>query len=272
VPLPDTYRGRHRGADAAERYAEHVAAACAAIAASGRKLAGLLAEPLIGCGGQIVPPTGWLQRCYDHVHAAGGLCIADEVQVGFGRVGTHWWAFGEQGATPDLVTIGKPIGNGHPLGAVVTSCAIAEAFDGGMEWFNTFGGNPVSCAVGMAVLDVIEDEGLLENARDVGAHLVAGLTELATRHPLIGEVRGRGLYLGAELVTDPETRAPAGALTSHVADRLRARGVLIGTDGPDHNVLKIKPPIVFSRDEADRLLAALDATLAESAVRAPASP
>ncbi|MDA1265461.1 MAG: aminotransferase class III-fold pyridoxal phosphate-dependent enzyme, partial [Planctomycetota bacterium] len=225
---------------------------------------------LIGCGGQVVPPAGWLQRCYDHVHAAGGLCVADEVQVGFGRVGTHWWAFDEQAATPDLVTLGKPIGNGHPLGAVITRAEIAEAFDGGMEWFNTFGGNPVSCAVGMAVLDVIEEEGLRERATRVGARLMEGMRSLASDHPLIGEVRGRGLYLGAELVLDPETREPAGAHASYVADRMKAKGVLISTDGPHHNVLKIKPPIVFDEEDAARLLAALREVLCESALQASA--
>lgn len=272
VPLPDTYRGQHRGDDAAELYAAYVADACTRIHAAGRRVAGFLAEPLIGCGGQVVPPEGWLARCYEHVHAAGGLCVADEIQVGFGRVGTHWWAFAEQGATPDLVTLGKPIGNGHPLGAVITSRGIAEEFDGGMEWFNTFGGNPVSCAVGMAVLDVIEGERLLDNARTVGGHLTAGLEDLASASPLIGEVRGRGLYLGVEIVEDRSTRAPAGAIASYIAERMHARGVLISTDGPSHNVLKIKPPIAFSMADADRLLETLAAVLAETAVTPPASP
>lgn len=269
VPLPDPSFGRHRGEDTGERYAEYVREACEQILASGKRVAGILAEPLIGCGGQVVPPSGWLARAFDHVRNAGGLAIADEVQVGFGRVGTHWWAFDEQGATPDLVTLGKPIGGGHPLGAVVTSRAIAEAFDGGMEWFNTFGGNPVSCAVGMAVLDVIEDEGLRENARVVGEQLLAGFRDIES--PWIREARGRGLYLGLDLRV-PGTEEPATEVAAYVADRMKDRGVLISTDGPACNVLKIKPPVVFSTQDAQFLLEQLTETFAESPLRSPASP
>lgn len=216
-----------------------------------------------GCGGQIVLPDGYLGAAYTHAHAAGAVCIADEVQTGFGRVGSHFWAFETQGVVPDIVTLGKPIGNGHPLGAVVTTPEIAASFDNGMEYFNTFGGNPVSCAVGLAVLDVIRDEGLQANALATGTSLLRGLQSLAERHPLIGEARGLGLFLGVELVRDRAAKEPAAAQASHIANRMRERGILLSTDGPYHNVLKIKPPLVFTAADAGFLLATLDDVLTE---------
>ncbi|MCP3914088.1 MAG: aminotransferase class III-fold pyridoxal phosphate-dependent enzyme [bacterium] len=260
APLPDPYRGRHRGEDAGERYAEHVREVCD----GAPNVAAFLSEALLGCGGQIVPPSGFLERAYQHVRAAGGLCIADEVQIGFGRVGSRFWAFEEHGVVPDVVTLGKPIGNGHPLGAVVTTRAVAESFANGMEYFNTFGGNPVSCAIGLAVLDVIQSEALQENALRVGEHLLGGLRGLQERFEMIGDVRGRGLYIGAELVTSRTERTPAAAEAAYVVERMKDKGVLISIDGPDHNVLKIKPPIVFSIENASRLLAALEEVLGES--------
>jgi 4-aminobutyrate aminotransferase-like enzyme len=226
-------------------------------------LAAFFAEPLLGCGGQIEPPPGFLKAAYGHVRAAGGVCVADEVQVGFGRVGSHLWAFERQGVVPDVVTLGKPIGNGHPLAAVVTTRAIAEAFDNGMEYFNTFGGNPVSCAVGLAVLDVIEEEGLQEHARIVGDELLGRLRELQERHSLIGDVRGAGLFLGVELVTEHETLTPAAAEAGRVIEALKERGILLSTDGPLHNVLKIKPPMVLSLEDARRFVSELDVVLGE---------
>jgi 4-aminobutyrate aminotransferase-like enzyme len=187
--------------------------------------------------------------------------VADEVQVGFGRVGSHWWAFEAQGATPDVVTLGKPIGNGHPVGAVVTTREIADAFDNGMEYFNTFGGNPVSCAVGLAVLDVIEEESLREHARDVGDHFREGLSSLGEKHALVGDVRGMGLFLGVELVRDRESLEPATAEAADVINDMKERGILLSTDGPFENVLKIKPPMVFTRDDADRVVTELDSVL-----------
>jgi 4-aminobutyrate aminotransferase-like enzyme len=193
----------------------------------------------------------------------GGICIADEVQVGFGRVGTHFWGFETQDVVPDIVTMGKPIGNGHPLAAVVTTPEIADSFNNGMEYFNTFGGNPISCAIGMAVLDVIADEQLQANALGVGNHLMAGLRNLMQEHSLIGDVRGLGLFVGIELVLDRETLAPAPAQASYIANRMRERGILLSTDGPFHNVLKIKPPMVFTEANADFLVEMLDGILAE---------
>ena len=260
--LPDPYRGQH--GDDGPAYARSVAAAAAAARAhNGSGPAAFIAESISGCGGQVVFPAGYLSAAYEHARAAGALCIADEVQVGFGRVGTAMWAFEEHGVVPDIVTLGKPIGNGHPLGAVVTTPALAARFANGMEWFNTFGGNPVSCAAGMAVLDVIEQEGLMERALATGAHLLTRFRDLATRHAAIGDVRGRGLYLGLDLVTDRETTDPATQLAADVANRLRERGVLISTDGPHDNVIKIKPPIIFTRADADILCAELDGALTE---------
>ena len=265
VPLPDPYRGLYRGEDSGQSYARHVTEAIESIRQRGERVAAFFAEPLLGCGGQIVPPAGYLAKAFELVRAAGGVCIADEVQTGLGRAGTHFWAFETQGVTPDIVTVGKPIGNGHPLGAVITTPDIAASFNNGMEYFNTFGGNPVACAVGLAVLDVIEEEGLQQNALTVGQHLLDSLAQLNS--PLVGDVRGSGLYLGVELVLDPDTRRPAGEAASYVANRLRELGILLSTDGPDHNVLKIKPPLVFTRDDADRLADTLDQVLREGALR-----
>ena len=249
VPMPDAYR--RPGLP----YAQYVSEAAR------EAVAAFLCEPALGCGGQIILPPGYLSAAFAAVRAAGGVSIADEVQTGFGRAGTHFWMFETQGVVPDIVTMGKPIGNGHPIGAVVTTPAIAASFANGMEYFSTFGGNPVSCAVGLAVHDVIRDEGLQENARATGGYLLAGLKALAGRHPLIGDARGRGLFLGLELVRDRRTLEPAAAEASALVEKMRDRGVLLSTDGPFHNVIKIKPPLVFSRADADLLLDRLDAVL-----------
>lgn len=273
--MPDRYRGKYRGAEAAvaPRYAAEVRDALEALETErvwfGDRAPGAAAffhESLLSCGGQIPLPTGFLEAAYGHARARGAVCVADEVQVGFGRVGTHFWGFEEHGVVPDIVTLGKPMGNGHPLAAVVTTRAIAASFDDGMEYFNTFGGNPVSCEVGLAVLDVIEDEGLQRRAREVGGRLLAGLREIAGRHPLVGDARGRGLFLGIELVLDPETREPAPDHAAHLVERLRDLGILLSTDGPDHNVIKLKPPLVFSAADADRVVETLDRTLSETAL------
>ena len=269
VPTPDAYRGVYRGSDErlGARYAAHVASAADRITSGGRRPGAFIAESVLSCAGQIVLPPGYLQAAYTAVRASGALCIADEVQVGFGRVGTHFWAFETQGVVPDIVTMGKPIGNGHPLGAVVTTPEIARAFANGMEYFNTYGGNPVSCAIGLAVLDVIRDERLQVRAREVGTRLLQGLRALMPRHPLIGDVRGLGLFIGVELVRDRGTREPAGIEAGLVANRMRDLGILVSTDGPFHNVLKIKPPLCFTERDADRLVTALDEILVEDYLR-----
>jgi 4-aminobutyrate aminotransferase-like enzyme len=261
VPMPDPYRGPHRGPYAGLRYADEVRAAVAEIEAAGHRPGGFIAESLIGCGGQVVPAEGFLAASSDLVRAAGAVTIADEVQVGFGRVGSHFWAFESQGVVPDIVTLGKPIGNGHPLAAVVTTPEIAASFDTGMEYFNTFGGNPVSCAVGLAVLEVIEREGLQQHALEVGARFLDGLRQLRDRHELIGDVRGLGLFLGIELVRDHESLEPADTEATLVIDEMKWRGFLLSTDGPHHNVLKIKPPMVIQHHDVDAALTALDEVL-----------
>ena len=263
VPMPDGYRGPHKGQGpaAGRAYGDAVGAA---LARATEPVAGLLVEPFLGCGGQIVPPAGYLERAYAHVRAAGGVCIADEVQVGFGRPGSHFWAFETQSVVPDVVVMGKPIGNGHPLAAVVTSPEIAASFANGMEFFSTFGGNPVSCAIGLAVLDVIAEEGLQERARALGGRFLDGLRELARRHELVGDVRGLGLFLGVELVADRRTLAPAAAAAAALVERMKRRGILLSTDGPLHNVLKIKPPLVLTRADVDHALLALDDELAHT--------
>lgn len=264
APVPDTFRGPHRGADAGSRYAESVAEA----ARSSRGLAAFFCESALGCGGQIVLPDGYLRDAYAAVRESGGVCVADEVQTGFGRAGTHFWTFETQGVVPDIVTLGKPIGNGHPMGAVITTPEIASSFANGMEYFNTFGGNPVSCAVGLAVLDVVRDEGLQENARRAGEYLLGELRGLQARHPLIGDVRGLGLFIGIELVRNLATLEPANYEASYLVERMKERGVLLSTDGPFHNAIKIKPPLVFSREDADRLVRNLDVVLEEDYLRA----
>jgi 4-aminobutyrate aminotransferase-like enzyme/Ser/Thr protein kinase RdoA (MazF antagonist) len=268
VIMPDTYRGPYKGDDpgAGEKYAQLVGEAIEQIQHGGKRLSAFISESVLGCGGQIILPDGYLRKAYRYAREGGGVCIADEVQTGLGRVGSHFWAFETQGVVPDIVTIGKPLGNGHPVAAVVTTPEIAASFDNGMEYFNTFGGNPVSCAVGLAVLDVIEEEGLQENALKVGAHLKAGLEGLKSKHSLIGDVRGMGLFIGVELVPDREDLTPAARQAVYVVERMKERGILISTDGPSHNVLKIKPPLVFSETNADELIRTFAQLLTESFV------
>ena len=263
--LPDPYRGRLRGDPAAgPGYAQSVADQIAALAQGGRKPALFFSEGILGTGGQIVPPPGYLAAAYAHVRAAGGLCLADEVQVGFGRVGQHMWAFEAQGVVPDIVTLGKPIGNGHPMAAVITTPEIAGAFANGMEYFNTFGGNPVSASIGLAVLDVIRDERLQHHCLALGNRLMDGVRALAQRHASIGDVRGMGLFNGIEMVRDRVTQEPDAALVDRVIQEMKRRHrILLSSEGPHHNVLKIKPPAAFSAQDCDQFLAALDEVLSD---------
>lgn len=265
VPIPDTYRGLYRGEDpdAGKKYAHHLDEAIERIHRRGQGVAGFICESILSCGGQIVLPDGYLPEAYQKVRAAGGLCIADEVQVGFGRVGSHFWGFELQGVIPDIVTMGKPMGNGHPLAAVVCRPEVAKAFANGMEYFNTFGGNPVSCAIGRAVLRVIREESLQENALKTGNYLRQELLGLKDRHKIIGDIRGPGLFQGIELVKHRQTLTPAAREATYIANRMRQLGILMSTDGPFHNVLKIKPPICFGRREVDFLIHSLDKVLTE---------
>jgi 4-aminobutyrate aminotransferase-like enzyme/Ser/Thr protein kinase RdoA (MazF antagonist) len=269
APMPDDYRGPYRREDpaAGSKYAKLVAEILRNAHAQGRSVAAYIAETLPSVAGQIVFPPGYLAETYNYVRVAGGVCIADEVQVGFGRLGTHFWGFETQGVVPDIVVLGKPIGNAFPLAAVVTTREIAASFNNGMEFFSTFGGNPVACAAGLAVLDVLEEEHLQQNALSVGSYLIARLKSLQEKHALIGDVRGSGLFLGVDLIRDRETREPAPKQASYLVKRLRERGILAGTDGPHHNVIKLRPPLIFSPADADLFVTTLDAVLAEDAAQ-----
>ena len=265
VPLPDTFRGIHQGENHSTTYAAYVEQQVEFIQSEGRNVAGFICESIISCGGQIELPKGYLKEVYASVRQAGGLCIADEVQVGCGRVGSHFWGFEMQGVVPDIVTIGKPIGNGHPLAAVVCTQKVANTFANGMEYFNTFGGNPVSSAIGKEVLSVIKDEKLQENAAQTGNYLKEGLQELQKRFEVIADVRGQGLFLGFELCAADKTPLPD--QTDYLMNRMKDLGVLMSTDGPDHNVLKIKPPMVFGKEHANELLTRLETVFMEDFMR-----
>lgn len=264
VPLPDLYRGLYSAeeSEAAEKYARHVDDIVDELTERGVSISGFIAESLPSVGGQIVLPDRYLASVYSSVRKAGGVCIADEVQTGYGRIGTHFWGFERYGVTPDIVVLGKPIGNGHPIGAVITTSEIALSFANGMEFFSTFGGNTVSCAIGLSVLEVVLEEGLQGHALDVGEHLLRGARGLMDRHELIGDVRGSGFFIGVELVRNRNSREPATVEAERVVNRMRNQGILLGTDGPFHNVLKIRPPMPFSANDGERLLETLDSVLA----------
>lgn len=269
APTPCAYRGFHRNSPvpAGPRYAEDVAELVRLMIDERRPPAAFVAESMLGVGGQVILPDDYLPGVYDAVRRAGGVCIADEVQTGFGRCGSHLWAFETQGVVPDIVALGKPMGNGHPMSAVITTERVADAFHNGMEYFNTFGGNPVSCAVGRAVLQVIDDEDLQGNAARVGGRLLGMLRQLGDQHELIGDVRGLGLFIGIELVTDRNTREPAEREAHELVERMKDRGILLSVDGPLHNVIKFKPPMVFNNDNADELVSSLDQVLETMAPR-----
>ena len=269
LDVPDGYRGRFRASEPGygKRYVQAATASIEKLARENRPIGAFIGESIMSCGGQIVLPQHYLRELYATVRGAGGVVIADEVQVGFGRVGSHFWAFETQDAVPDIVPMGKPIGNGHPLGAVVTTREIASSFQTGMEYFNTFGGNPVSCAVGSSVLDVVESEGLRENAERMGAIPLEGLRDLATRHPILGDLRGRGLFLGFEMVRDRESLEPAAEEATYLVNRMKKEGVLSSTDGPLENVIKLKPPLVFSEGDAALFLDKLAMVLQEDALK-----
>ncbi len=258
VPMPDPYRGKYRGDGCVEKYVQEVENIISGMAGKFT----FIYEALMGCGGQLIPPDGFLQNAVDRVRSSGIICIADEVQIGFGRMGSHFWGFESENVVPDIVTMGKSMGNGHPLSAVVTTKEIADSFNNGMEYFNSFGGNPVSCAVGQAVLDVIKDEKLQEHADNVGRYLLDQLKSLQHGHEIIGDVRGRGLFIGVELVQDADL-TPAADEAHTIVNKMKEKGVLLSTDGPDHNVIKIKPPMVFNQENANELVNKLNETLAE---------
>ncbi|MFN2489148.1 MAG: aminotransferase class III-fold pyridoxal phosphate-dependent enzyme [Actinomycetota bacterium] len=263
IPPPDGYRGPWRRVEPGwlDLYAGHVDEAVARLEARGVRPAVCYLDALFTSDGIFTPPQSYLKAVVDRLHEAGCLFVADEVQCGFGRTGSHLWSFESSGITPDFVTLGKPMGNGHPVAAVVTRAEIAGHFASQTDLFSTFGGNPVACRAALAVLDVLEEERLMDRAAGVGSHLRGKLEELMRCHGSIGDVRGAGMLIGVELVRDRETRAPDSDLTHAVMNRMKDRGVLVGSTGPDDNILKIRPPLVLFSEEADLIYRALDASL-----------
>ena len=263
VEPPHSYRGKYRGPGAAAGYLADLASDLEALDEAGVGLAGFIAEPVFGNAGGVMLPDGYLAGAFDLVRRRGGLCIADEVQVGYGRLGEYFWGSEQQGVVPDIITVAKAMGNGHPLGAVITTRAIADRFAAEGSFFSSAGGSPVSVRVGLTVLDIMRDEHLQENARVVGAHLAGRLEELATRFPIIGAVHGLGLYLGVELVRDPVTLEPAGAEAARICDALLAEGCIVQPTGDHKNVLKIKPPLCLTIEAADFFADALERALSD---------
>ncbi|MDG1425059.1 MAG: aminotransferase class III-fold pyridoxal phosphate-dependent enzyme, partial [Paracoccaceae bacterium] len=265
IAFPDDYQGAFLRDDplAGEKFAALTDAAIDNIRRRGGRLACFIAETFPSVGGQIIPPKGYLEAVYSRVRAEGGVCIADEVQTGLGRLGENYFAFEEQGVVPDIIVLGKPLGNGHPIGAVVTTPEIADSFDNGVEFFSTFGASTLSCRIGKEVLDIVDQENLSQNAKIVGNRLLNGMELLKDKYDVVGDVRGRGLFLGLELVKDKVSKMPASALTCFVIERMRSKHVLLGTEGPHENVLKIRPPLTIDSPAADFLLSQLDETLKE---------
>lgn len=265
--VPNRFRGTYRGTaedvSVGMKYADDLAADLRTLAADDRAIGGFICESVLGNAGGVMLPEGYLAEAYRLVREAGGLCIADEVQVGFGRMGSSFWGFEQSGVTPDIIAIAKPMGNGFPIGGVITTKKIADALATQGQFFSSAGGNPLSCRVGIAVLDAMEQEGLQENARIVGDRLIAGFTELASRHQLIGPIHGEGLYLGVELVSDRETMEPAKQEAAAICERLRELGVVVLTTSERSNVLKVKPPLCLTPESADFVVAQLDRVLSE---------
>ena len=263
VPMPDPFRGIYRGQSSGLKYAAEVKTILDEIRSDNKRVSAFIFEPILGCGGQIIPPNGFLSSSFKMVRDNNGVCIADEVQVGFGRMGESFWGFETQDIVPDIVTLGKSIGNGHPLSVVVTSEDLSNEFNNGMEYFNSFGGNPVSCAIGHAVLKVIEEEELQKNAFRVGNELKTLLNEVKSVHDIIGDVRGKGLFLGIEIIRDLETLEPDKQVTHKIVNEMRNKKILLSSDGPDHNVIKVKPPMVFNSSNALFLVETLDKVLSK---------
>jgi 4-aminobutyrate aminotransferase-like enzyme len=261
VPAPDLLRGPHRGAAALAHYLDHIAKAAETLNQRGYGVAAMIVDTIQSSGGTVVPPMGYYRQAAEIIRQAGGLFIADEVQAGFGRAGTDFWVYQGHDVVPDFVTLGKPMGNGMPLAGCIAQRAHVEGFARSHKYFNTFAGIPVSCAAGLAVLNVLEQENLQANALDVGNHLKAGVAKLAEEHDAIGDIRGSGFFIGLDLVTDRKTMNPATALTKSLIEAMKERHVLSGAIGPDMNILKIRPPMVFTRDHADLLLETLGASL-----------
>ena len=263
VPMPDPFRGVHRGENSGLLYANDLKNIINKLRSENKKVSAFIAESVMGCAGQLIPPKGFLSEAYNMIKKENGLCIADEVQIGFGRLGDDFWGFETQKIKPDIVTLGKSIGNGHPLSVVVTNNEIAEKFNNGMEYFNSYGGNPVSCAVGHAVLNIIEEEELQKNARVIGNELKSMLKSLQKNYDIIGDVRGQGLFIGIEIVKDLSSLSPYSKAAGSIVNEMKRNGILLSTDGPDHNVIKIKPPMIFNHTNAIFLVETLDGILSK---------
>ncbi|AXT25184.1 aminotransferase class III-fold pyridoxal phosphate-dependent enzyme [Ruegeria sp. AD91A] len=263
VEVADDYRGSFKrdDADRAQRFADLVDPAIAALRDKGQGVAGFIAETFPSVGGQIIPPKGYLPAVYEKIRAAGGVCIADEVQTGLGRLGEYYFGFEHQGAVPDIVVMGKPIGNGHPLGVLVTTREIADSFNNGIEFFSTFGGSTLSCRIGKEVLDIVDDEGLQDNARLMGDRLMAGLRQIEADFGCVGDVRGMGLFLGVELINPDGSEGTE--ICSYVKNRMRDHRILIGSEGPRDSILKIRPPLTIEAEDVDMILSALRDVLSE---------
>ena len=251
--IPNAYNGKYTGQNSGPKYAED---AITEIKNSNDGIAAFICEPIVGCGGQIPLAKGYLKPVYNAIKAQKGICISDEDQTGFGRLGTSFWGFEQHQVLPDIVVIGKPMANGHPMGAVITTDAISTSFEQGVEFFSSFGGNPVSCAIGKAVIDVIEQEKLQENAHTTGLYYKSLFTELKNKHHCIGDVRGSGLFLGIELIDEVGNSNPK--LAQLIKNELRKRHVLISTDGPYNNVIKTKPPMIFTKENALQVVEEID--------------
>ncbi|CAF1278658.1 unnamed protein product [Rotaria magnacalcarata] len=273
LPIPDIYRGKYRDIDynydeekLSELYVNEVRQKVEEVESRGRRIAIFLIESLQSCGGQIIYPRNFLKNTFDYLHSKGILCHVDEVQTGFGRSGTHFWAFQsyDEDLVPDFVTMGKSMGNGFPVSALMTRRCITQKFDNdGIEYFNTFGGNPVSCRAAIAVLDVIESENLMENARVVGGYLLNKLKEIGKKYDIVGDVRGRGFFIGMDIVSDPKLRDPGVEEARQIKYRLREHMIIISLDGPAHNVIKFKAPMCFSQLDADFLCEKMEAVIQE---------
>jgi 4-aminobutyrate aminotransferase-like enzyme len=259
TPIPDTYRGKYTKDDgnAGRLYAKD---AIKLVENSDAPIGTFICEPMLGCGGQVPLAKGYLKHIYPVIREQGGVCIMDEVQTGFGRMGDYYWGYEAQDVVPDMVILGKPMANGHPMGAVVCTSEIASSFEKGVEFFSSFGGNPVSCAIALAVLEVIDDENLQENAKNVGDYYKSMLTALQKKYPCIGDVRGSGLYLGVEIVKD-HSMDPDTWLAQHIKNELRNAYILISTDGPFESVLKSKPPLRFTKEDAIKTVEQIDKVL-----------
>ncbi len=260
IPTPNLYRGHYKGTTSIKQYLETFTNCAKQLSTDGFKPT-FIFESFMGCAGQIPLPTSFLKNACKIIHSLGGICIADEIQVGFGRIGKHFWGFNYHEVNPDIVTIGKSIGNGHPLSAVITTKKLAHQFNNGMEYFNSFGGNPVSSAIGHTVLKIIEDEELQNNALNVGFYLKKELLNLKKTFEIIGDIRGEGLFLGVEIIAKINVIKPDAKAAKKIVNQMKEFGVLLSTDGPDNNVIKIKPPLIFNKKDADFLLDKLDKTI-----------